>query len=180
MPPTKKLTTLGWLKHLQDPCFGWFEWHFLTLIQRTLTEDLLALMTGIDERALRIWWFVMQALELDRKACVDLMLLAHSGVPGRACANWILWELLSDWALRGDYEDLSNKVSSACLRSRKGFDRPPAGDWDLQWWRWSAYEEPPNSWRHWDPRRVPPGDIRVQPGPGGVPVRPPDCWVEDL
>eukprot|EP00972_Heterocapsa_arctica_P002940 433341-Heterocapsa_arctica.AAC.1 len=29
LPPTTSLTTLGWLKHLEDPVFPWLERHYL-------------------------------------------------------------------------------------------------------------------------------------------------------
>ena len=61
-----------------------------------------------EEFVLWIFW----CFELDRKAQMDLMLLARQGEVGRCEANAILWNLFSVWALNLDYQDLSNKTSS--------------------------------------------------------------------
>ena len=68
---------------------------------------------------------ISQTLELDRKAQVDLFLLAHSGEAGRSEANEILWELLSIGALTPDHKDLSNKTNSLVGKARRYLDRPP-------------------------------------------------------
>ena len=61
-----------------------------------------------EEFVLGIFW----CFELDRKAQMYFMLLAHQGEVGRCEANAILWNLLSVWALNPDHQDLSNKTSS--------------------------------------------------------------------
>ena len=53
---------------------------------------------------------ICKVLELDKKARVDLFLLAQSGLVGRTIASYILWNLCSYWALDPTYEDLSHNV----------------------------------------------------------------------
>ena len=126
----------------------------------------------LEEFVLGIFW----CLELDRKAQMDPMLLAHQGEVGRYEANDILWNLLSVWAPKPDYQDLSNKTSSMVTLARKRIDRPPRDHRDMWGWSWSRYCEPQHP--QWSPKAVPrdPFGILVKTGPGGVPLPPPDCW----
>ena len=112
-------------------------------------------------------------LELDRKAQADLMLLAHEGLVGRSEANEILWELLSVWALKPEYEDLSHKVTNMVYIARRNLERPPKEHEDRGRWKWEKYWGP----RHpqWRPTAVPQSYIVLK-GPGGVPLPPPHCW----
>ena len=155
--------------------FPYFELKYLQFIKKCLTDDWALIQGGHDEETLRLWQRIFETLEIDRKAMVDLMLLAHSGESGRAEANEILWWLLSHWALKPDYEDLSHKVTSEVTQARRKFDRPPANHRDLAWWRWSLYWEPRAP--RWGPRAAPAPWARVRAGPGGEPVAPPDCWA---
>ena len=169
------MTTLGWLKFLRDPRFPYWEYLYLKWIHVTLTRDWYILQWGVDEQALEKWLMVMRFLELDRKARVDLMLLAHSGLVGRAWANKILWDLLAIWALDPVYEDLSHKVSSEVGWVRRRFDRPPGGHRDLQWWNWTYYEELGHMQR-WSPQARPSGPWDLAMGPGEEPWQPPWCF----
>ena len=99
-------------------------------------------MVGVDEHAVRLWWEILQVLEIDKKAQLDLLILAQSGPVGRAHANKTLWDLMSNWALNPTYQDLSNKVTNDVGWSRRNMDRPPRGHKDLQWWTWTRYREP--------------------------------------
>ena len=174
-PPDKVLTTLGWLKYLKDPHFSYFEHLYLKFLHRCLTTDWHILQGRVDDEALQMWIHILRILELDRKAKVDLMLLAQSGLVGRTYANKILWKLLSNWALDPNYEDLSHKVSSEVGWARRSFDRPPKNHRDLQWWRWSSYED--LGWNsRWSPREVPTKRWDLVMGPGGEPLQPPQCW----
>ena len=169
----KEFTTLGFLKKVNHPCAEFYEhWH-LKFIYKCLTDDWGLIQGGSDPRARTKWQEVMQHLELDRKAMVDLFLLAHSGEAGRAEANEILWSLLSIWALKPEYEDLSHKTSSLVKRARRFIDRPPRTHDDRLSWCWKKTWEP----RH--PEFMPsavPRDYSVVKGPGGVPLAPPQCW----
>ena len=124
-------------------------------------------------RALGMWSEIFLVLEVDRKAAADLMLLAHLGIAGRCEANEILWELLSVWALKPEYEDLSHKLTNLVFVARRNLERPPATHQDRGRWKWEKYWEP----RHpeWSPRAVPRSFVVLK-GPGGVPLPPPDCW----
>ena len=173
-PPDKVLTTLGWLKHVESPVFPWFEWHYLKFLHKCLTDYWWLIQGGSDERAMELWHKVFLVLELDRKAQVDIMLLAQSGLVGRSVANELMWDLMSTWALVDCYEDLSHKVSYEIKWRRRTFDRPPRGHGDLVWWRWSSYDLP--RYDRWDPRSVPRVYWQLATGPGGRPLPPPACW----
>ena len=172
----KNLTTLGWLKHLQDPHWEYFEHLYLRTLYEFLTQRWWILQWGSDEMALHEWVLITKVLELDRKACVDLFLLLQSGLPGRTYANKLLWDLLTQEALDPSYEDLSHKVSSAVTWARKDLDRPPRGHKDLEWWWWSCYDEVSYKDLKWSPTQVPTGQWALLTGEGGVPLAPPRCW----
>ena len=170
------LTTLGWLKYLEDPSFAHFEWHYLKFLEKCLTTNWHTIQFGVDAKATNLWYLIFKVLELDQKAQLDLMLLAHSGHIGRGYANKIMWDLMSKWALADTYEDLSHKVSNEVGLARRSFERPPAGHRDLQWWTWGAYDEPQKSMVHWCPKNPPKGQWDLRKGPGGEPYPPPWCW----
>ena len=176
MPPAEKLTTLGWLKHLNDPCFYFWEHYYLKFLHKNLTTNWVNLMCGVDIQAMQLWWEVFQVLELDKKSQLDLLILAQSGPVGRSYANKILWDLMSRWALEGTYRDLSNKVSNEVNWARKNMDRPPKGHQDLLWWTWSAYRDPLPRQRPWSPCTAPPIRWDLCMGPGQEPLPPPECW----
>ena len=147
----------------------------LKFLHKCLTVDWHRLQGGVGDETLSKWLLIFRVLELDRKAMVDFMLLAQSGLVGRTYANKLLWKLLSNWALDPAYEDLSHKVSSEVGWARRNFDRPPRDHKDLQWWRWSAYDGPGRS-RQFSPLEVPRGEWDLKSGPGGMPLPPPECW----
>ena len=170
------LTTLGWLKYLEDPSFEHFEWHYLKFLKENLTTKWHLIQFGVDGEALNLWYLVFKVLELDKKAQLDMMLLAHSGHIGRGCANKLMWDLMSNHALHHLYGDLSNLVSNRVGLMRRSFDRPPAGHKDLSWWTWSCYDVPRNSMIPWCPRNPPQGQWDLRTGPNGEPYPPPLCW----
>ena len=106
------MTTLGWLKHLDSPEFAYWESVYLKYLHKVLTTDWPSMQGGTGPETLQMWLDLVRVLELDKKAKRDLMLLAHSGVPGRTCTNQVLWNLCSYWALQSRYEDLSHKVTN--------------------------------------------------------------------
>ena len=167
---------MGWLKFLEKPAFEYFEYHYLQIIHKTLTEHWATIQFGLDIEALNLWKEIFKFLELDAKSRRDLLLLAQSGEVGRAHANKIMWKLLSEWALEDEYRGLSNKVTSEVRWARSTFDRPPAGHHDLRWWRWSYLET--LNWNLWffGPRAKPEGRWDVHTGEGGAPLPPPQCW----
>ena len=171
-----KLTTLGWLKHLQDPAAPYFEWHYLNMIHSFLTVQWWILQSGSDGSALRLLKQVLAVIELDQKAKRDLFLLMQSGPVGRCHGNKILWKVLSGPALDPVYRDLSNLVTSEVYKARKQFDRPPRGHQDMQWWWWTYYSRPSTADQRWAPGEVPANLDLVHMGPGGKPLQPPQCW----
>ena len=123
--PPKVYRTLGRLRSSNLQGFLYFEHKFLIWVHEILTRHWGTVQGGTSERALHLWQEIFMTLELDRKAQGDLMLLAHEGLVGRSEANEILWELLSVWALKPEYEDLSHKVTNMVYIARKNLDRPP-------------------------------------------------------
>ena len=178
VPPEHKLTTLGWLKHMGDPTWQWWEHYYLLFLQKNLTYNWKDLMYGVDQHATKLWWEIFQVLELDKKSQLDLLSLAQSGPVGRAYANEILWALMANWGLQREYRDLSNKVSNDVNRARKKFCRPPAGHQDLQWWTWASYRYLPRRMKCWSPLATPPEPWDLLTGPGGIPLPPPACWQQ--
>ena len=100
-PPKETLTTLGWMKYLEDPSFEHFEWHYLKFLHECLTTKWFTIQFGFDGEALNLWYLVFKVLELDQKAQLDLMLLAQSGHIGRGHANKIMWQVGPRCHLRG-------------------------------------------------------------------------------
>ena len=154
-PPEMTLTTLGWLKHLEDPAADYFEWQYLKNIHRFLTARWWLLQSGTDREALKEWLLIMKVLELDQKARRDLFLLAQSGKVGRAHANKLLWRVLTGPALDPTYQDLSNLVTSWVYKARRQSDRPPREHADLKWWWWTCYESLHKKDTMWAPEQVP-------------------------
>jgi len=141
----RKLTTLGLLKYFNHPSWEYYECQYLLFIRRCLVEDWPVIQGGVGPAARYLWSRIVVTLELDRKATVDLMLLAHSGEVGRAEANEILWNLLACWALKDAYEDVSHLVSKQVSVARRNFDRPPGSHPDRAWWSWGMYRAPRNA-----------------------------------
>ena len=100
--------------------------------------------------------------------------MAHLGEAGRAEANEVLWNLLSDWALRPEYRDLSNKASSLVREAREHLDRPPADNPARGQWRRQRYWTPRH--KHFSPFEVPQRHT-IRTGPYGEPLPPPLCWA---
>ena len=70
---------LEWTK---DPVYDYFHWHHLTLLKQLLTRDWWILQGGQDMQAMNKWMEAMEVLELDQKACRDMLLLAQQGLVG--------------------------------------------------------------------------------------------------
>ena len=167
------MRALGLLKLYGDLSFRYFEYHYLRWTEDIVTRRWPEVQGGSNDNAASAWAEICMVLELDRKACADLMLLAHLSIAGRAEANEILWHLLTNWALDPDYEDLSHKVTKKVFMARRYLDRPPTTHEDRGAWRWQKYYVP----RHpqWSPLTVPRA-FTVLKGPRGEPLPPPACW----
>ena len=181
-PLPHKLTTLWLLKRNGDPAWRYFEWLRLRFLKECLTVKWPILMGGRDPHASYHWLYVMEVLELDRRARVDLLLLAQSGLPGRCEANRILWHLMAEWALEDSYRDLSSKVTNQVSQARKKFDRPPNWHPELLDWSWAFYTDGRLN-DPWNPKTVPdvnapcgPGDAWQNLGQYGESIQPPLCW----
>ena len=166
--------TLGLLKMRGDPAFEYFEYGFMSWLYAFLTRSWGLAQAGTDFRAMCCWHDVFMHLELDRKATVDLMLLAQMGIAGRAAANEVLWELLTVWALKPEYLDLSHKCTSLVYKHRSYIERPPCDHRDLGTWNWVRHAVPRKP--HFDPRAVPPMPYVHVTGPSGEILAPPQCF----
>ena len=164
-------TVLGVLKLTGHRNFEYYEWRFLKWAHQTLTQDWHLVQGGSGGRSRYKWLEIMQTLELDRKAQVDLFLLAHQGPAGRSEANEILWDMLPNMALTPEYKDLSSKTSAMVGTARRYLDMPPWRHGDRPYWTWSNYWVPHN--KAFDPARVPRGNFTVATRPGGRPISPP-------
>eukprot|EP00972_Heterocapsa_arctica_P050777 7464194-Heterocapsa_arctica.AAC.1 len=60
--------------------FPYYEGQHLQFIKHALTVDWPELQGGCSIEALKKWHLIFEWLELDRKAVLDMMLLAHSGL----------------------------------------------------------------------------------------------------
>ena len=176
-PPDFKYTALGLLKRSNHWNFAYYEFAILQFIHMNLTTLWPRLQGGTSQEDLELWQRIFVVLEFDRKAQIDLMLLVHSGECGRAEANEILWTILSVWALKPDYQDLSNKVSPLVRDARRAFDRPPRKHEDYWKWHWALGWQPRHP--HWSPLAVP-RDATLHTGPAGLPLAPPACWGPPL
>ena len=78
------------LQASNHPDFLYYEYKFLKWVQKTLTADWATVQGGFDGRAKVMWIEILRTLELDKKAQVELFLLAQQGHAGRAEANGIL------------------------------------------------------------------------------------------
>ena len=171
------MTTLGWLKHMEDPKFPYFEWVYKNLIHKFLVQDWYMIQAGYkDEDALNLWHQIFKILELDRKARRDLLLLAQAGVVGRTHANHILWMLMTGPALDPVYPDMNNLTTNLVYKFRRDFDRPPRQHLDLKWWWWTCLEFPYKKDLRWSPMETPQGYWELHTGPGLLPLPPPECW----
>ncbi len=168
-------TTLGLLKFVGDPTFQWFGWMYLQFINSCLTTNWWRIQSGMDHHAVNLWFLVFVALELDEQAMQDIMLLAHSGIVGRTKANELMWNLLSDWALVDNYQDLSHKVTAEVGKARRTFDRPPVWHDDFLTWSWDDYDYLPAP--QWSPLAVPRVQYNLATRDGNKPLPPPWCWA---
>ena len=173
--PHRHLRTLGLLNESDDPHFLYWEFEFLRWVRGALTRDWPVVQGGKGLEGTRKWFEVLMVLELDEIAQMDLMCLAHHGCSGRALANQILWEVLTDQALTRPYEDLSNLVTTKVNVARKILDRPPRDHEHRGRWDWGAYSSQERS--PFSPSAVPrPFPTRITAEAGGLPQAPPWCW----
>ncbi len=178
-PPPKPLLSIGLLRYYGYNHFHWFERKYLKFLHENLTDHWPDLQRGHSPETMDRLALIFKVLELDRKAKVDFMLLYHTGIVGRTCANKILWQLLSTWATDGRYRDLSNKVSKEVKHMRQNFERPPKGHRDFKTWSWKHLEENHPHMVKWSPLSVPKNTVGVLVGEGGLPLRPPACWIQE-
>ena len=174
--PTRRLTTLGWLKFLDDPHAKYFEWAYKRIIHNLLTKKWWVLQGKSDQVAARLWYDVCELLELDTRSQKALLLLARCDVHGRTHANKILWLLMTGPGLEHDYPDLSDLCFDLVYLARQGYWPPPGQTDDQQpWWPWS-YCYPHKKDMKWSPLAVPRCPWTLAMGKGGRPLCPPECW----
>jgi hypothetical protein len=178
--PRRELTSLGLLRRTGHPLFRYYEMRYLQFVKACLTTDWPCLQGGSCPATLAKWLLIFQWMELDRKAVLDMVLLAHCGLPGRSEANRVLWELLSIWALKEEYVDISRKTSTLVWEARRHFERPPQADRDCLWWEPRHYVAP--RLPQWSPLAVEWHPVTLEylptyPDINGDPQPPPACWA---
>ena len=138
------LRSLGILERHHHRDFHYHEWVMYKVLRDTVTTRWWVMQYSTnDNEVLQYANNLFGFLELDSKACQELMLLAISGDPGRAEFNEIVWKICTDWALEKPYRDLSNKISVEVLKAHRHFDRPPRSKKnDRHLWGWMKYLVP--------------------------------------
>jgi len=168
------LTALGVLFALGDPRAPLLAHERLLRIQELVTTKWGLLQGGWLRDAELLWIEAFELLDLDADAIEDLALLIAQGVCGRAEANEVLWDLLTNYGVDGPLGDLSAKTSNMVTMARRRLDAPPRDHRDMARWSWRNAWFPKNE--DFSPMRVP-RDRRSRGDAQGRPLRPPACWV---
>jgi hypothetical protein len=175
--------SLGWLIAIKDPHAAYFEWHYLKLLERTLTQQWILIQSGNNDQAARVLYDLFRLLELDIAAQRDVWLMYHSGLVARAYVNQMLWKVCAEECTarqqQGRFRDLSHLVSQKVIDARKQFERPPANkEWELRWDVHKSFVIPEPLVNSFSPvaRNMPAGPWMLVRGRRMEPLPPPLCW----
>ena len=171
------LTSLGRLRDIDTDAYKYFEWKFRLQIVEYTTNLWPIIQGGTDDEALETWKDIAHLLEFDARTWNGLMLLVHQGAAGRAEANKILWDLLTQLCLV-DHAQINCMATSLIGAARKNIDRPPGGHHAMKYWTYEKAIEPRPGTLNFAAENVPLGP-RVITGPGGSPLAPPRCWFDE-
>ena len=99
-----------------------------------------------------MWYQLLRILDVDYESMRELFLTLHSGDPGRAVCNYILWWLLTRVGVEDSQENLSHYLSSTLKDLRKKFDIPPfqPGGYDFREkdnWNWECLRTTDAPWQ---------------------------------
>ena len=121
----KREGTMAFLKRIEHPRYEFLLWVKRASCKKAIFEDWYILQSGSSEKALKLWYQLLRILDVDACSMQELFLTLHSGDPGRAVCNYLLWWLLSRVGVEDDQMDISNYVSTTLKDLRKKFDIPP-------------------------------------------------------
>jgi len=175
--------SLGWLIAIKDPHADYFEWHYLKLLERLLTQQWILIQSGNNDQAARVLYDLFRLLELDIAAQRDVWLMYHSGLVARAYVNQLLWKVCAEECTarqqQGRFRDLSHLVSQKVYDARKQFERPPANkERELRWDVHKSFVIPEPLVNSFSPvaRNMPAGPWMLVRGRRMEPLPPPLCW----
>ena len=169
---SRKPTSLGILM-MSNSDWKWTVRHvYLQILYNYCTKYWWIMQGGSGPRAHKLWYNLFRVLELDNKAACDWWLMLSAGLPGRTCANKLLWETLTVYAVQDPvYWDLSSWVSTQVNLLRMSFDKPNPEN--LEHWNWSWLET--TCYPDFSPEAVP-TYFELRTGRDGTPLKPPYCW----
>ena len=172
------LNSLGMLKKIGHPSYKYLEWKQRSEILVFTTNYWPIVQGSSDEEALEFWKDIGDLLELDKVTWYHLILLVHQGVAGRACANKLIWNLLTQYAIMS-HCDLNKKAMSMIAQLRKLIDRPPAWSPYAKHWTIERALQPLETHEDFAAEAVP-EDPGINTGTSGEPLAPPHCWPAQL
>ena len=170
------MTSLGMLKKINHPSYKYLEWKFRAEVLDFTTNFWPIVQGCSDDEALEYWKDIANLLELDEMTWRHLILMVHQGVTGRAAANKLIWDLLTQYAIM-EHVDLNHKAMSLITDCRKLIDRPPSWHDDAQHWTFERALQPTEIIKHFAAEAVPEGP-QVTTGNEGQPLVPPHCWYD--
>ena len=179
--PDYDALSLQLLIHFKHPAAEYFELWYKHCIRILLVDLWYILQGGKNDAACQVWLRACKVMELDRKAKIELFLLLQAGKVGRAQGNRVMFKMLSYYALQKPYMNLSRLLTSQIKWARQTFDRPGREMPDMRRWEWSWYWDMDYRNLHeWSPESIPhdKDEYNWEPfaGPGGRPLKPPNCW----
>ena len=154
--------------------YEFLDWRFRTQILEFTTNSWPIIQGGTDEEALELWRDIAHHLEFDARTWDSFMFLAHQGPAGRAEANKILWDVLTNICLL-DHTNLNHKMATLIGKARRVIDRPPKDHSDRKDWTYLRAIEPRAAIKQFAAQSVPEKPVIIT-GAGGVPLAPPYCW----
>ena len=172
----RPLNSLGMLEKIGHPCYKYLEWKQRCEILQFTTNYWPIVQGCSDEEAIEYWKDIANLLEFDKVTWRHLILLAHQGIAGRACANKILWDLLTRFAIMS-HHDINHKAMSTITSIRRLIDRPPANHPDAKHWTFERALQPLELHKDFAAEAVPEGPEIVT-GFLGAPLPPPWCWYD--
>ena len=168
------LNSLGMLQQIGHPSYKYLEWKQRSEILNFATNYWPIVQGCSDVDALEYWKDIANLLELDTMTWRHLILLVHQGVAGRACANKLLWDLLTRYAIMS-HKDLNHKAMKKIGEFRRLIDRPPGKHRDAEHWTFERALQPMENHKDFAAEAVPEGPEIIT-GLSGEPLAPPHCW----
>ena len=161
---------------VDHPSYKYLEWKQRTEILSYTTNFWPIVQGCSDDEALEYWKDIATLLEFDEMTWRHLILMVHQGVAGRACANYLLWSLLTEYSIKS-HKDINHKAMSLIGEYRKFIDRPPKWHDDAKNWTFERSLQPTEVIKEFCAEMVPDAP-QVTTSPEGEPLPPPYCWFD--